>query len=88
MTNDPEGRPFPDITPTSVVRSKFHVIENGDIDSDEELNRLMELMYECPEHSFYLFAEKGLPRPGCCFVSLVETGSERSAGGGGLKGHH
>jgi len=47
------------VAPTSVVRSRFHRIENNEIDSDEELERLLGLMDEYPERAFYLFAPSG-----------------------------
>jgi len=50
---------FPGELASDVKRSQFYVIENGDISTDEDLNRLVELMFEFPERSFYLFAPKG-----------------------------
>lgn len=46
---------FPDVTPSSITKSGFHVIENDQIKSDQELNHLLQLMYDFAEHSFFLF---------------------------------
>ena len=58
MSQESEEPRFPDITPTHIVQSQFHVIEDDDIRSEEDLRQLLELMYEYPERAFYLFAAK------------------------------
>lgn len=58
MSQESEELRFPDITPAHIVRSRFHVIEENDIRSEEDLQRLLRLMYEQPEHAFYLYAAK------------------------------
>lgn len=50
---------FPDIAPDKITKRASHEIENDDIRSEEEVERLIHLMYEHPERSYYLFVEKG-----------------------------
>ncbi|MCW5576202.1 MAG: hypothetical protein KIT13_08915 [Burkholderiales bacterium] len=50
---------FPEELATDVKRLGFYVIENGDISTSEDLNHLVELMFQFPERSFYLFTRKG-----------------------------
>lgn len=56
--SDLEGMIFPEELATDVRRSEFHVIENSDIASKEDLDRLVRLMFEYPERNYYLFAPK------------------------------
>lgn len=54
-TNEPR---FPDIPPERIVRSEFHVIEDDDISSADDLKHLLRLMYEHPERSYYCFSQQ------------------------------
>lgn len=49
---------FPEYLATSVRQSKFHVIENRDISDPDDLHRLLRLLFDFPERSFYLFVQK------------------------------
>ncbi|MFZ5994142.1 MAG: hypothetical protein ACOYU4_04045 [Thermodesulfobacteriota bacterium] len=49
---------FPDILPDEVTMSKHHDIENGDIQTEDDLKQLLLLMFNHPERSFYYFTEK------------------------------
>lgn len=53
-----EEERFPDHLITSLRRSQFHSIENGDIATEENLDQLINLMFHYPERDFYLFASK------------------------------
>ncbi len=43
---------------TSVTRSQFHVIENADISDQETANHLLNLLFDYPERSFYVYVQK------------------------------
>ncbi|MDO8292557.1 MAG: hypothetical protein Q7T29_06805 [Gallionella sp.] len=60
MTNSHDIPRFPDIgIPDKLTESVSHEIENNDIDSENELHHLVSLIYEHPEHQYYLYIEKG-----------------------------
>lgn len=63
---------LPPVPPTYAKKSYFHTIEDGDIQTEEDLQKLLRLMYDCPEHKFYLFAPKDKP------ASDVILGAERA----------
>jgi hypothetical protein len=50
---------LPDDLIDSVTTSYFWNFENADISADEDLRGLLQLMYDFPEASFYLFLQKG-----------------------------
>ena len=52
---------LPNIVPDQITESAFHVVENNDIDSEDECNHLVSLIYEYPEHQYYLYVKKGHP---------------------------
>lgn len=52
---------FPDIVPSRLRESEFHVIEMGDIQTERDLEGLTMRMLEHPERDFYYFQEKGGP---------------------------
>lgn len=49
---------FPNIIPDKMEIGEFHVIENTDIQTVDDLNELILLMFNYPEHSFYYFRKK------------------------------
>jgi hypothetical protein len=49
---------FPDIFPDEIKMSERHDIENGDIQTEDDLKQLIILMFNHPERSFYYFTEK------------------------------
>lgn len=54
-----EGLPvFPNIIPDKMEISEFHVIEDADIQTVDDLNELLSFMFNHPEHSFYYFCER------------------------------
>lgn len=50
---------FPEELMGSVETTFFWNIENAEVSTEEELEKLLRLMYDCPEHDFYLFLQKG-----------------------------
>jgi hypothetical protein len=57
-----EGSPvFPNIIPDKMEISKFHIIENADIQTADDLNELILLMFNHPERSYYYFGKKEGP---------------------------
>jgi hypothetical protein len=52
---------FPDITPSKINKSAFHVIEENDIADEKALQHLLLCLFDFPERSFYYFHEKGRP---------------------------
>jgi hypothetical protein len=62
MTNEQTGirnqdniAVFPNFVPTKVTKRYVHVIENDDIVSTEDMDRLLNLLYEHEDHEFFLF---------------------------------
>jgi hypothetical protein len=49
---------FPEELATDVKPSQFYVIENSDIATEADLNRLIELMFLFPERDFFLYGLK------------------------------
>jgi hypothetical protein len=49
---------FPEELATDVKRSQFHVSENSDIATEDNLNQVVELMFLLPDRDFYLFGLK------------------------------
>jgi hypothetical protein len=49
---------FPEELATDVKLSQFYTIENSDIATEDDLDRLVELMFHYPERNFYLFGLK------------------------------
>jgi hypothetical protein len=52
---------FPNIIPDKLEVSEFHTIENADIQTADDLNDLILLMFNHPERSYYYFAKKEGP---------------------------
>ena len=52
---------FPNITPSKITQSAFHIIEANDITDEQGLQHLLWLMFDCPERAFYYFHEKDIP---------------------------
>jgi hypothetical protein len=52
---------FPNIIPDKMEISEFHIIENADIQTADDLNELILLMLNHPERSYHYFAKKGEP---------------------------
>jgi hypothetical protein len=53
---------FPNITPSKMTRSAFHVIEEFDIQTEEDFQHLIHQMFNHPEHDFYYFQQKDGPK--------------------------
>jgi len=57
-----EGLPvFPNIIPDKIEIGEFHVIEDSDIQTADDLNELILLIFNHPERSFYYFGKKDGP---------------------------
>lgn len=76
-----EGIPaFPNITPSKITRSEFHVIEEFDIKTEKDFQKLVRQMFDHPERDFYYFQEKDGPKSELMiakdrhgYISLAET---------------
>ena len=53
MTEEEELPTFPDILPSSIRETVLHEIEEGDIETNEDLQSLIGLMYDHAEREFY-----------------------------------
>ena len=49
---------FPDIIPSKITKSEFHVIEENDIADEKELQQLVASLFDFSERAFYYFHEK------------------------------
>jgi hypothetical protein len=49
---------LPEDMMVSVETTFFWPIENADISTEEDLDQLLRVMYDCPEHEFYFFLQK------------------------------
>jgi hypothetical protein len=49
---------LPEEMMASVETTFFWPIENADISTEEDLDQLLRVMYDCPEHEFYVFLQK------------------------------
>jgi len=58
MSEKEELPVFPNIIPDKMEIGEFHVIEDDDIQTMDDLNELILLMFNHPERSFYYFTEK------------------------------
>jgi hypothetical protein len=52
---------FPDIAPSAITKSAFHVIEENDIADEEALRQLLSALFDFPERAFYYFHERSKP---------------------------
>lgn len=52
---------FPNIIPDQIDMSEFHIIEVDDVQSEEDLQHLITLMFNHPERDFYYFQKKDGP---------------------------
>jgi hypothetical protein len=62
MTEDDQIQSFPDITPSKIIRSEVQDIEEFDIRTEEDFQRLIQQMFEYPERHFYYFQGKDAPK--------------------------
>jgi len=54
-----DGMPiFPQELMGSVETTFFWEFENAEISTDEDLSKLLRIMFDCPEHEFYIFLQK------------------------------
>jgi len=76
-----EEATFPNIRPDSVQRSAQYDIRDTDIQSHEDLSLLIQLMFEFPERSFYLYSREdtgikskvlGASRTGDILIAISE----------------
>jgi hypothetical protein len=58
VSHSEEQLRFPEELLTSVKHSKFYTIENRDISDEADLQRLLLLLFNHPERSFYVFLQK------------------------------
>ncbi len=49
---------FPNITPNSYKESRFHPFDNDDINTEEDFQNLIMLMFHYPDRDYYLYQEK------------------------------
>ena len=56
--DDLEKIRFAEDLATSVKKIRFHVIENDEIFSSDDIHRLLKLMFDHPERIYYLFLQK------------------------------
>jgi hypothetical protein len=52
---------FPNITPSKIIKSASHIIEEDDIADEKELQRLLSFLFDFPERPFYYFRQKERP---------------------------
>ncbi len=65
---------FPNILPSEIVESKFHILEVGDIKTKEDIDELIRLLFTEPEHSFYYFSEKDKGNADSLLIKAKERG--------------
>jgi len=58
MSNEEELPTFPDILPSSMRETRVYKIEEGDIQTDEDLRQLVTEMYDHPERDFHYFRQR------------------------------
>ena len=78
----PEDSRFPDIPIESIKRSSVRYVEDINIDSRDDLARLLDLIYEQPEIETYLFCHKDQGCPDLVLAAqrngMVEFGREEA----------
>lgn len=50
---------FPEELMASVETTFFWTLENAEISTYEDLEKLLRLLFDCPEHDFYVYLQKG-----------------------------
>lgn len=55
---------FPNIIPSKIERSQFHMIGENDIADEQDVEQLSHLMFDYPEREFYYFHAQAKPIAG------------------------